>query len=118
MWSDLHQGTPAEPTLPDAFRAANSQRLHIDRQMTRLEPYDAEWNDLWRDLQLVLAQLREAVRALAKSPANHASELCAKADVLATLLRAGAGGAEVVAEDDRAALALSLTDDIERTLGG
>jgi hypothetical protein len=86
--------------------------------MTRLEPYDPEWNDLWRDLQLVLARLREVVRALAKSPVNHPSELHAKADVLAILLRAEAGGAGVVAEDDRAALALSLTDDIERILGG
>ena len=68
---------------------------------------------LWQELELVLAELREVVGQLVKTPATEVPDLRAKAAVLATLLRHNEDtSGPVIPEDDISALALSLTADI------
>jgi hypothetical protein len=66
-----------------------------------------------------MEQLREAVSNLAGSQATDLTGLQTKAAILAELLRADADGAgPVIPEAERAALALSLTQDIARFTAG
>ncbi|MDR3533126.1 MAG: hypothetical protein P4L90_21520 [Rhodopila sp.] len=112
-------GTPLELPLWDAYRALNDQRIDIDRRMTALPPDDPGRDILWQGLEPVLANLRDVVGQLARTPATQIPELRAKAAVLATLLRSDdPDGGPVIPEPERSALALSLTDDIARLAGG
>jgi hypothetical protein len=105
--------------LPDTYTALNAQRIDIDQRIIALAADDPARNVLWQELEVVLARLREVVRDLAGSPATQFSELRAKASVLATLLRPDeAGGGPIIPDDERAALALSLTDDVVRLSAG
>jgi hypothetical protein len=106
------QGKPAEPRLAEAYRQLDDKRMDIDRRMTALAPGDPRRDILWQELEPVITLLRQVVSNLAKSPATQLPELRAKADVLASLLR-GEGGA-ILPEDEKSALALSLTQDIAR----
>ena len=100
------------------YHALNDQRVAIDRRIMDL-PNDHSREALWQEQELVLAKLRDVVGHLANNPAAHVSELRVKAVVLATLLRPeDPNGGPVISEDERAALALSLTDDIARLVGG
>jgi hypothetical protein len=112
-------GISGARALSDAYRGLNSQRLDIDRNMTILAPDDPARDVLWQELESVLARLRDIVGDLAGSPAEHLSELRDKADVLATLLRPdGTGSGPVIPDEERVALALSLTDDVVRLSAG
>jgi hypothetical protein len=105
--------------LSDTYRTLNGQRINIDRRIAALAPDDPTRGILWQELESLLTKLHEIVNDLARSPATHLLELQAKADVLATLLRPGeTGGGPVISEDERAALALSLTDDMAQFSAG
>jgi hypothetical protein len=88
----------------DAFGELNRRRADMDMRIMARLPDDPEWDELWQDLQAMLAKLRDVVNRLAETPAAHLAELRAKAAVLATLMRTG--------EEDEKRLALSLADDI------
>jgi hypothetical protein len=116
-------GTASNPdisgalALPSSYRALNAQRIDIDRRMAVLEPDDPTRDTHWQELEAVLVRLRAVVSDLAVSPARDFSALRDKADVLAMLLRPEApGGGPIIPEDERTALALSLTDDVARLL--
>ncbi|MGD0104705.1 MAG: hypothetical protein ABSC06_11780 [Rhodopila sp.] len=113
------QGIPPELSLAEAYRILDDRRSDIDRRIASLAPDDPARDILWQELETVLLKLRELVNGLAKSQATHWPELRAKANVLATLLRAGnPGGGPLIPEDERSALALSLTEDVARlTIG-
>jgi hypothetical protein len=112
-----NQGLSEEPSLPDLYRALNNRRVDIDRRMAVLPPDDPARDVLWQDLEHVLADLRKVVGRLTNTPATQLSEMRAKANVLATLLRSGGdGGGPVIPENERLALTLSLIDDIGRLL--
>lgn len=113
------QGVPIGLPLVEAYRLLDDRRTEIDRHMTGLAPDDPARDILWQELEPLLLKLREVVRSLAQSQATQLPEVRAKADVLATLLRAGGlDGGPVIPESERAALALSLTEDIARlTIG-
>lgn len=107
-----------EKSLPDDYRILNNQRIDIDRRMMMMAPNDPARDILWQVLEPVLAEMRETVGLLAKTPATRLFEIRAKADVLATLLRSGDDRAgPVIPEDERSALALSLVEDIARLSG-
>jgi hypothetical protein len=111
----LGEGVPGGIQLAEAFRLLDEQRLDLDRRMATLAPDDPARDDSWQALETVLAELREVVINLAKSPAVDLLELRAKAGVLATLLRSEVdGGGQIFTDAERAALALSITDDIAR----
>jgi hypothetical protein len=106
-------------SLREIYRALNGQRNDIDQHIAALAPDDPAQSILWQELESLLTKLRDVVSDLARSAATHLLELQAKADVLATLLRPGeTGGGQVIPEDEKAALALSLTDDVARFSAG
>jgi hypothetical protein len=103
----------------DTYRTLNGRRTDIDWRIATLAPDDPTRGILWQELELLLTKLRKTVSDLARSPATHLLELQAKAVVLATLLQPGeTGGGPVISEDERTALALSLTDDMVRFSAG
>jgi hypothetical protein len=111
----LNGSSPVNPPLADAYDALNIQRIDIDRRMLALNPDDPARETLWQDLDVVLGKLGEVVGRLANSPAAQLSDLRAKAEVLATLLRADEEDAgPILSEAERSALALSLVGDITR----
>ena len=113
------QGISAELPLAEAYRLLDDKRIDIDRHMASLAPQDPARDILWQELEPILLKLREVVTSLAKSKATQLPDLRAKANVLAALLRAGEpGGGPVIPENEKSALALSLTEDIARlTIG-
>jgi hypothetical protein len=113
--SSISVGLP----LDEAYRTLNERRIEIDHSIAILPPGDSAREELWQSLQPVMEQLREAVSNLAGSQATDLTGLQTKAAILAELLRADADGAgPVIPEAERAALALSLTQDIARFTAG
>jgi hypothetical protein len=105
--------------LADAIHALERQRVDIDRRLMTLSPREPVAHELWQDLEMVGEQLHAAVRALAKAPAADLANLRAKAAVLAILLWSQVTDAgQLVAETERIALALSVTDDIAYLTNG
>ena len=73
---------------------------------------------LWQELEDVLLELGNAVERLASISATQLTELRAKAEVLAVLMRTDDVGGEPVLPHDRTrALALSLIDDLAGSPG-
>jgi len=73
-----------------------------------LPPHDPERDQLWQELEAVLATVSEVVGRLTLIPASDMAELRAKAGVLATLRQSGdAVDGPILPEKERA-LALSL----------
>ena len=78
-----------------------------------LREEDADRDMLWRKLEPLLTRLREVIDHLAKAPVTNMSQLRAKAEVLAMLLRErDLGGGSIVPECETTALALALADAI------
>ena len=74
---------------------------------------DPDRDMLWRNLEPLLTRLREVIDRLAKAPATNMSQLRAKAEILATLLRErDSAGPRYVPECETTALALALADAI------
>jgi hypothetical protein len=94
--------------LCEDFAKMNDLRLDIDRRMMALPSYDLERDQLWEELEAVLAQVSEVVGQLTLISASDMAELRAKAGVLTTLRQSGdAVGGPILPEEERA-LALSL----------
>jgi hypothetical protein len=97
----------------EAFYVLDRLRVDIDRRLASLAPEEPAAHEAWQELQTVVMRLRAAVRGLASAPAAGLAELQAKAAILAALLRSEVGGGgQVIADAERIALTLSLTDDI------
>ena len=109
------RGAAGASLLPEAYRILNKQRIDIDQRITALPPDDPARIILWQELESLLVRLRQVVSDLAKSPATHLLEMQAKAAVLATLLQPDeTDGGPILPEEEKSALALSLTDDVSR----
>ena len=99
--------------LCDMYRLLDAKRVEIDRRVISLRVEDPDRDTLWRELELLLTGLREVIDRLAKAPATNMSQLRAKAEVLAMLLRErDLGGGPTVPECETTALALALADAI------
>jgi hypothetical protein len=108
-----NQSLTSELPLPDAYRVLNDQRIDIDRRIEILAPDDPARDVLWQELESVLASVHALLGNLTQSPATQLSDLRAKAAVLAHLLRFGTdGGGPEITDNEKSALALSLSDDI------
>ena len=104
--------------LCDVYRQLNDRRLDIDQRIMALPPDDPGRDTLWHDLETNLTELREVISQLAMAPAADVAQVRAKATVLATLLRSRDPDGKVVTPDDNsAALALALADDVVRSFG-
>jgi hypothetical protein len=104
--------------LCDVYRQLNDRRLDIDQEIMALPPDDPGRDTLWHELENNLAELRGVISQLAMAPAADAAQVRGKAVVLATLLRSrDPDGNAVIPDDENAALALALADDVVRSLG-
>lgn len=100
--------------LCDAWQRLSVARHDLDQRIAGLPPDAAERDELWDDLQTVMAALRDTLERVALAPAADLSELRLKAAVLAQLVHSGDATALAPAIT---ALTLSLTDDIARLPG-
>jgi hypothetical protein len=104
--------------LCDMYRQLDNRRLDIDQRIMALPPDDPDRETLWHELEANLAELRGVISQLAVAPAADVTQVRAKAAVLATLLRSrDPDGNAVIPDDENAALALALADDVVRSLG-
>jgi hypothetical protein len=109
----LDQGSAGGIPLAEAFHVLDRLRIDIDRRLVNMVPEDPARPELWQELEEVLQGLHQTVRDLADAPAVDLADLQAKAAILATLLRSEiGGGGQVIADAERTALAVSITDDI------
>ena len=107
---DMHQ-------LCNTYLLLDDARADIDQRIIRLPPDAPDRDVLWLELETNLARQREVIERLAQTPATDTSELCAKAAVLAKLLRLRNTNASPIVSDDKStALALALAEDISRLL--
>jgi hypothetical protein len=106
-------GMPAGLPLAEVYRLLDDQRLLIDQRLAALPPDDLARDAAWLELEQVLNKLRAVVRELTRSRASHLAELRAKAAILAQLLQPEqADGGPPIPDNEKSALALSITDDI------
>jgi hypothetical protein len=104
--------------LCEMYRQLNERRLDIDQRIMALPADDPGGDALWHELETNLAELRDVINQLAMAPATDVTQVRAKAVVLATLLRSrDPDGNAVIPDDENAALALALSDDVVRSLG-
>ena len=97
--------------LCDIYRRLDTKRVDIDRRVMSLRAEDPDRDMLWRNLEPLLTRLREVIDRLAKAPATNMSQLRAKAEILAMLLRER-DSCPIVPECETTALALALADAI------
>jgi hypothetical protein len=108
MITEMDESCSGVLLLCDDFTRMNALRLDIDRRIMALPPYGHERDQLWQELEAVLASVSEVVGKLTLTPASDMAELRAKAQVLATLRQSGdAVDGPIMPEVERA-LALSL----------
>jgi hypothetical protein len=100
----------------DAYRALTETRISLDRRLMALGENDGARDVLWQELEDVMARLSGLAMELAATPATQPAALRAKAGILALMLRAGGSGAEAFNED-AAALALSVADEVAGQVG-
>ena len=99
--------------LCDIYRRLETKRVEIDRRVMALRADDPDRDMLWQNLEPLLTRLREVIDHLAKAPATNMSQLRAKAEILAMLLRGrDSSGGPIVSECETTALALALADAI------
>jgi len=100
--------------LCSACLCLNKLRTDLDNRIAALHLQDDEGNDaLWQELEDVLLELGDTAERLASISATQLTELRAKAEVLAVLMRADNVGSDPVLPHDRTrALALSLAKDL------
>jgi hypothetical protein len=105
-------GAPNLVVLRSSCRRLNDQRIDLDRRIAvqRLEE-DFGCYAVWQERQDVLEDLGAAAERLARVSATRLTEVRAKAEVLALLMRPN-GGEPIVPQDKTRALTLSLTDDL------
>jgi hypothetical protein len=108
------RGAPNLSLLCHACLCLNKQRVHLDRRIAALHLQDDEGDDtLWQALEDVLVELGDAAERLASISATQFTELRAKAEVLAMLMRIDdASGDPVLPRHRTSALAISLADDL------
>ena len=95
----------------------DATRADIDQRIVRLPPDAPERDVLWQELETSLAELGDVIGRLARVQATDASQLSAKAAVLAKLLHSrDADGIPIIPDDKSTALALSLADEVVRVL--
>lgn len=105
--------------LAEAYRLLEEQRIEIDHRLAKMAPDDPARPDMWQELEDVLVGLRRVLIKLAKAPAADLADFRSKAAVLASLLRSEINGqGQLIPEVEKAALALSITDDIARLPNG
>jgi hypothetical protein len=108
-----HPGTPELVILCSACRRLNDQRIDLDGKITTLLTDDCCSDEIWQELGDVLEELGDATERLAQVSATQLTEMRAKAEVLAILMRSNdADGGPVVPHNKTWALTLSLTDDL------
>jgi hypothetical protein len=101
--------------LCDLYRRLDAKRVDIDQRVMSLRAEDPDRDVLWRELEPLLAVLREVIGRLAKAPATSMPQLRGKAEVLAMLLREGdrgRGRGPMIPRCETTALALALADAI------
>ena len=96
--------------LCESFFRVNDLRDDIDRRIMALPPNDPDRDELWQELEAVLARLGDVVGQLTLSPATDMAQLRAKACVLATLRRSRGAVDDPIMREDERAFALSLAD--------
>ena len=101
-------------------RMLNDQRMDLDRRMAVLQlGADIGCDALWQELEDVLEELEDAAKQLAQVSATRLTEVRAKAEILAMLMRSDdVGDGPVIPYDKTRELALSLTDDLGGLPGG
>ena len=92
----------------------NKRRIGLDKRIAALHLGDDEGDDaLWQELEDVLVELGDVTERLASVSATWLTELRAKAEVLAMLMRSNdVGGDPVLPHDRTRALAISLVNDL------
>jgi hypothetical protein len=95
------------------YHRLDARRADIDECIVELPPDDPRRDVLWDELESVLGSVRKVLMSMTTTPANHTSDLSAKAATLGALLRsADAGCGPIVPQHLITAFALSVTDDI------
>jgi hypothetical protein len=89
-------------------------RIDLDRRLAALGFHENEGDGaLWQELEDVVVELADTAERLASISATQLTELRAKAEVLAMLMRTeDVGGEPVLPHNRTRALALSLIDDL------
>jgi hypothetical protein len=105
---------PQVMPLCDAWQRLSVARGDLDQRIARLPPDAPERDELWDDLQTVMASLHDTLERLALAPSADLAELRRKSAVLSQLVQSGDATALGSA---LTALTLSLTDDIARLPG-
>lgn len=109
------QGEATEPSITGVLKELVVQRDGIDARMRTLAANDPNRDLLWHDLEARLLDIRDAVRRLTDAPAVHLSDLRAKSEVIAAIVRRLAVDHDPMLTDSEVwSLVLSLTDDIAR----
>ena len=104
---------PKNPDWSAAFAALNARRSALDDVLAELPASDERADALWAQMDEVLGEIAAVMEQAAASPARHASELRAKAHMLATIL---AVETFIAGHADMCRVAVSLCADIGNLL--